>query len=97
MPRQLDIMHKLYGKDHAHKCGNCCCFDAYKAWDKPRRKCERYGYSHSEATDWARSWTACGMFDVPVAEDDRPVKDWTRKLTIKNEDDQLEGQMRLEV
>ena len=64
MPRQIDIMHKLYGKDHAHKCGDCCNLDAFEGWGKARRKCERYGYSHCEATDWTRKSLTMRRNDV---------------------------------
>lgn len=60
--RKLDLMHKTFGRDDVHKCGDCNHFVQGKYHDKTLRKCECYGLTHSEASDWAKSWTACGLF-----------------------------------
>ena len=59
--RKIDAMHKEYGKDEQHKCAQCCNLSSYiqsRTW----YKCEAYGNSNSEATDWAKRNIACGLF-----------------------------------
>lgn len=60
--RKLELMHKYYGRDDAHKCGDCNHFVQGVYHDKTLRKCKCYGMTHSAASDWAKSWTACGLF-----------------------------------
>ena len=63
--RKIDFMHKQYGVADG-KCGECCHF--VKAWYHTRmlRKCKVYGLTHSEASEWAGRWTACGLFNCPT-------------------------------
>lgn len=60
--RKIDLMHKYYGRNYYNKCGNCNHFVQGKYHDKTLRKCECYGLTHSAASDWTKSWTACGLF-----------------------------------
>lgn len=60
--RKINLMHKYYGREDAYKCGDCNHFVQGKYHDKTLRKCECYGMTHSAASDWAKSWTACGLF-----------------------------------
>lgn len=71
MARKKEAMYEFFGKID-NVCANCChllgdtgCY----------RKCEVYGVSHSEATDWALSWQACGLFNQPV-----PTRDLYKEL-----------------
>lgn len=42
-------------------CGSCNHLCTH--WlDKKYYKCEAYGLSSSEATDWGKSWPSCGMY-----------------------------------
>jgi hypothetical protein len=66
--RKLDLMHKIYGIRN-HKCGECCNFVSWRHHDRILRKCSVYGLTHSEASDWAKSWVACGHFDKEFDED----------------------------
>ena len=63
--------------------------------DKRYYKCEIYGISHGEATDWRRSYTACGMYNVP-----QDMRRWVPLAEqIKHSPKvlpPLEGQMRIE-
>lgn len=49
-----------------HGSSTALCEHIYTV-DKDRdmmlRKCQVYGLTHSEASDWAGKWTACGMFN----------------------------------
>jgi hypothetical protein len=73
MKKQLERMHMVYGKSHVLKCGTCCNFVRDRYHDRMLQKCERYGLTHSEASDWAQSWEACGMHNVPLPENERPM------------------------
>ena len=57
--RKIGLMHREFGKKSGtHICKECSNFipGGYK-------KCKVYGVSASEATDWANSYEACGMFN----------------------------------
>lgn len=60
--RKIELMHQYYGRDDTHKCGDCNHFTQGKYHDITLRKCRCYGVTHSAASDWAKSWTACGLF-----------------------------------
>ena len=60
--RKIDLMHRLFGIADG-KCGNCCHFVQGRYHDRILRKCEVYGLTHSEASDWAKRWQACGLFN----------------------------------
>lgn len=62
MIRKIARMHELFGMDPCHKCGQCSNFVSGRYRSKILRKCRVYGLTHSQASDWAKSWTACGMF-----------------------------------
>lgn len=57
-------MHQIFGVCHGmHICAECSNFVSGRYHDKILRKCEVYGLTHSEASDWAKRWEACGMFN----------------------------------
>lgn len=60
--KKIALMHRLFGVETGHVCGECinCISRRYRT--KVLRKCAVYGLTHSEASDWAKSWTACKMF-----------------------------------
>ena len=65
-PRKIDLMHRQFGKYSSkglHICGECSNFIRYRYHDKLYRKCTVYGVTSSEASDWARKYEACGMFN----------------------------------
>ena len=62
--KKIEAMHNVYGKDAEHKCKECCNLSAYSQ-NRTWHKCEMYGISSSEATDWAKSSMACGKFNIP--------------------------------
>lgn len=61
--RKIDAMHSLFGKSPGKKCISCPHLLRHRWNDRTYFKCEMYGDSNSEATDWALSWTACGLID----------------------------------
>ena len=88
MKRKIDKMYEMFGVSHEHKCKDCKHFHGGA---NEFKKCSVYGRTASEASDWAQSWVACGLFD----------KDWNgdipiiRTLTNEVEDEQIEGQMNI--
>ena len=64
MVRKIEAMYREYGICDGQICGDCCNLSSYtqsRTW----YKCEAYGVSNSEATDWAKRNMACGLFDIP--------------------------------
>ena len=91
--RKAELMYRLFGKADGH-CRDCEHLVVYKHHDKTVRKCEVYGDTRSEATDWAGKYDACGLF---------PDKKYNGKPVVrtvrgerKHEAD-IEGQMCLPV
>ena len=71
--RKIAAMHREYGKDIAHKCVNCQNLCIYVTTSHTRYKCIAYGASASAATDWAKRWTACGMYGKPLPDFHVPI------------------------
>ena len=68
--RKIDLMHQMFGKTEG-LCKDCFHYMRYHYRDKPYRKCEVYGVTASEASDWVGRYQACGLFDKPY-----PYKDY---------------------
>ena len=63
--RKIDLMHREFGKCEGHTCGECSNLVEGRYHDKILRKCKVYGMTRSEASDWAKRWLACGLFNKP--------------------------------
>ncbi len=88
--KKIIAMHKMFGKVK-NVCGNCCHLIGNKG---SYRKCELYGISRSEATDWALSWQACGAFNKL----NLPYVDIYKSLPKDHKQDEpLEGQIEMEL
>lgn len=61
--RKVDLMHKFFGKCYGHTCRECSNLVKGRYHDRILTKCKVYGLTHSEASDWAGRWLACGMFN----------------------------------
>ena len=90
MTKPIDRMYKQFGKEHGYKCGACCNFVKGAYHDKCLQKCERYGMSHSMATDWLQKFPACGKLNVPLEKGEKPLKDYVQDRKPRTEP---EGQM----
>ena len=93
--RKQQLMYKQFGMCDGHVCGECSNLEEGN-WG--HKKCKVYGNTSSEASDWAKRWLACGMFNKPytggpIMELVRPV----RKQTALTIEEPLEGQITLEV
>jgi hypothetical protein len=92
--RKLALMHKLYGIKPERTCGECCNYSSGRYRSKILRKCVRYGFTHSWATDWTKSGMACGMFGVLVPESYKSVIE-TVKSYRSDGDTPMKGQLEL--
>lgn len=96
--RKIDLMHRQFGKCEGHTCGECNNLREGRYHDKILRKCKVYGMTHSEASDWAKRWLACGLFNKPW--DGKPIMQLVRPIRKDKEEMQntpLEGQISMEV
>lgn len=95
--RKIDLMHRHFGKCDGHTCGECSNLTE-GSWG--HRKCKVYGVTSSEASDWAKRWQACGMFNKPYT-GGGPVIELVRRGIAKSPpeatQEPLEGQVSWEV
>jgi hypothetical protein len=91
--RKLKAMHCYFGESPGRKCGDCCHLEEYEYHGRNYRKCKVYGVSHSEATDWARRWPACGQFGKPYTGPE--VMGLLPRGKAKKVEEPMEGQLTL--
>lgn len=89
--RKIAMMHKMFGLEPGHTCGDCVNLACGQFGSRIRYKCMVYGWTHSEASDWAKSWPACRMFGHEYS--GRPVIEL--RETQKEPETPLEGQLDL--
>ena len=91
--RKVELMHRMFGKNEAHTCGECNNLVEGRYHTRILRKCRIYGLTHSEASDWAKRWTACGKFNCEYS--GRPIIDFVRPDRTKPpiQDEPLENQI----
>ena len=63
MKKKIDAMRAEYGSA-ARFCRDCRNFISGQYHNRTYRKCAAYGLTHSEASDWAGKWLACGLYGV---------------------------------
>lgn len=95
--RKISLMHRIFGISDGRKCRECSNFIKGKYHDRTLCKCRVYGMTHSEASDWAGRWLACGMFNKTW--DKQPVmREVVQERKQKKTDNSpMEGQISLEV
>ena len=89
--KKEELMHQLFGVCSDHTCGECSNFVSGRYHSKILRKCEVYGLTHSEATDWAKRYVACGMFNQEYK--GRPIIEVKRHMSREVDTEPLEGQV----
>lgn len=97
-PQKIDLMHRQFGKCDGHTCGECSNLEKYRGNTRTYRKCKAYGVTDSEASDWAKRWLACGLFNKQWG--DRPIMRLVRPTRTDKEEMQntpLDGQISMEV
>ena len=75
--RKIEAMYRLYGVHFGKRCADCPHLLMH-VWNKRYYKCEIYGNSHSEATDWRLKWQACGMIEREAVSTARPIMEVIR-------------------
>lgn len=96
--RRIAAMHKRFGTNTALYCKDCSHLICCEYHDRRYYKCKIYGLSHSEASDWRRSWMACGMYNVP--QDMGQIVPLMKQINHgpkEKEELPIDGQMRLEI
>ena len=92
--RKIGLMHQLFGVASG-RCGDCFHFVQGQYRSKVLRKCEVYGFTHSEASDWAKRWTACGLFNQETQSEN--IIRLVRRANQTNDfPSELDGQMEME-
>lgn len=61
--RKIDLMHREFGSSPGNKCKTCDHFLHGRYRSRYLSKCEVYGLTHSEASDWSGRHDACGMYN----------------------------------
>ena len=90
--RKIDAMYERFGIASG-LCGNCPHFRTFQ-YVKTYFKCAAYGITPSEATDWRKSYPACGLITQELP-DRMPVIDEIRYIR-EPEEIQCEGQIGME-
>ena len=62
--RKIELMHFYFGKGEG-QCKDCSHLQTGRYHDRMLRKCDIYGMTHSEASDWALKYPACGQKNKP--------------------------------
>ena len=96
LERKIQAMHKRFGTCGAMRCKECSHLIGGAYHGRSYYKCELYGISRSEATDWRISNQACGMFNMEVDMDRwQPILKQILWQDMKTEQP-LEGQLNWE-
>ena len=90
--RKIDLMHHLFGELPDRKCKDCNHLISHQQ-SRKWYKCEIYGDTSSEASDWRLKYTACGMIDNPDYSGNPVMNLW--RIYNKKPDEQIEGQVSL--
>lgn len=99
--KPIDLMHHKFGMGcGVKKCGTCCNIRGYIYGDHSVRKCLAYGGLHSSKADWAKKWTACGLYGKNVTRQmvgDTEKAMFFKGVKHKETDMPIDGQIGLEV
>ena len=91
--KKIDAMHYFYGCDHLdRKCDECDHLIHGEYHGRTYYKCTVYGCSHSESTDWRKSYDACGLVDHDFPIHDNRIIDILKHEPVEKEE-QIPGQV----
>ena len=94
--RKIELMHRKFGKCDGHACRECNNLVKGVYHDRKLTKCKVYGMTHSQASDWAGRYQACGMFNKPW--DKQPIiRLVSREKDVEQSSEPLDGQIMMEV
>lgn len=93
--RKISAMWDEFGTLYGKCCGGCCHLIKHEGYRRNYYKCEIYGQSASEATDWVKGWTACKAWNVTgITKADLYKSLWRGKKQTEPEKP-IEGQMEM--
>ena len=94
--RKIDAMHLLFGVMDG-LCKDCDHMISGRYHDMILHKCEMYGLTHSEASDWRLSYKACGLYNTVPYDYDKWVPILERLKRGMKPTSLIDGQERMEV
>ena len=92
--KKLAAMHSRFGA-YSGICKDCIHLRRVVPTSRVCYKCELYGNTSSEATDWRLSWLACGQYNKPVNMDNWTPLIEVLKRSPRPKDTELEGQIKI--
>lgn len=95
--RKIAMMHRIFGVSDGHTCLECCNFVKGKYHDRTLCKCRVYGMTHSEASDWAGRWQACGAFNREISRGPVMMEVVPERKQKEADNTPIDGQIRMEV
>ena len=90
--RKIEAMHILYGKAEGC-CRDCPHLVSGRYHDRILTKCEAYGLTHSEATDWRKKWECCGLQNRDLPDELPVIERLKRERNAFSVPVQIEGQI----
>ena len=91
--RKIKAMHFYYGADPKGRlCIQCDHIIHGEYHDRRYYKCKAYGCTHSEATDWRKSYPACALVDKPFPDEDKRIIEVLKHNPVQTEKP-IEGQI----
>lgn len=93
MKRKIEAMRERFGPGKG-TCGECSHFVKGRYKTRDLQKCEVYGMTHSEASDWAQKWEACGLKNKPYS--GKQIIDLIKHEPKEQVEEQLPGQMSID-
>lgn len=95
MPKlKIELMHELFGKGYdGDTCKTCWHLKHRYTHNKSYYKCQCYGETASEASDWRLKYPSCGLYNKPYI--GRTVMEFKKHEGHKREEVQVKGQMSL--
>lgn len=96
MGRKIHEMYRLFGASMGRRCDECDHFLTFEYHGKRYFKCELYGVSNGEGTDWRKGWTACGLINCIPADYDRWVPVSRRERHALKDKLPIDGQIDME-
>ena len=94
--RKVELMHKMFGRSPEYLCRECVHYTHKYYNDKPYHKCDVYGNSNSEGTDWKGSDQGCGLAP-DKAYKGRPIVELVKYQKKIKDDAVPDGQMEMRI
>ena len=91
--KPIDHMHEAFGLA-VGTCRDCSHLIAHRS-NKTWYKCEVYGESSCESSDWRLKYQACGMYNQEFK--GTPLKDILKHMPRPKVVEQVDGQIKLQL